>query len=908
MNPERWQQISTVFHEALLLTANKRAVLLDEECADDLPLRTEIQSLLDSHKNAGDIFEQQAIDVTAKLLANQQTQSLIGQQIKSFKIVSLIGTGGMGEVYLAEDTNLGRKVAIKVLSENLITTEEQLKRFQQEARSIAALNHPNIITIHEFGQHEGLFFIVTEYVKGETLRRILSTQTFTLNTILDVALQIADALAAAHSNGIIHRDVKPENVMLRGDGYIKVLDFGLAKLVEKRFASQAAFSDVETQTTLHTIPGILLGTISYMSPEQLRGFKVDGQTDIWSLGVLLYEMLTGQLPFCSETPSDCVASILKTEPLPLSHFVEDIPETFEQVVMNALKKDKNERYKTITELQSDLRQIKKRLELDAVSAKDIPNKSRIENRSEGNKDLHQTNDLSGEHEFFVSPPDLPDTDSVPTIEMLSTTFSMRTWGWITACIVALFLGYALVYEWRTHPIPDPDNPLSIRTIAVLPFIDIGEKNNSDSLAEGLPDAMITTLSHIKQLKVRPTSAISKYFGKKVDSLTAGRELNVDEVIEGTIRRDNGNVRVVVRLLRVRDGEQIWSETFTEKVTNALALEKAISLRTAREFGFTLTHAENERFAKRATTNTEAYNAYLKARTIWNRNLRDQTDEVVALYQQAITLDPNFALAYAGLAEAELGYARREANPTRAREYAQKAIALDRTLAEAHTTLARISAAHLWDWTKAENEYKRALELNPNYAPAHHGYAFFLTTKRQFVMAEVEMKKALEIDPFSPLYNGGLCALYYYARRYDEAIAQCQMTQAIDPKIWNIPKALRAIYLQKKLYQKYADSLLSEIPPDKRINHPLAKERTEAAMKKQWEKEIEEQLNLPVKERSIFTLASRYTLLGETEKALTWIEYGCREHILDFPIVNADPVFDDLRSHPRFIKAMQNIGL
>jgi non-specific serine/threonine protein kinase len=393
MNPERWQQISAVFNGALALTTNERAAFLDEKCIYDSELRNEIELLLDSHESAGDIFEQPAIDVAAKLLADKQNPSLISQTIKSFKIISLIGAGGMGEVYLAEDTNLGRKVAIKVLAENLITNEEQLKRFQQEARAIAALNHPNIITIHEFGQHEGLFFIVTEYVKGETLRRILSTQTFTLNTILDVTLQIADALAAAHANGIIHRDVKPENVMLRGDGYVKVLDFGLAKLVKKRFASYA-----ESQTTLHTIPGVLFGTISYMSPEQLRGFQVDEQTDIWSFGILLYEMLAGRLPFTGETPSDCIASILKTEPLLLSHFVEDIPETFEQVVMNALKKDKNERYETIKELQSDLIQIKKGLELDieAVPTKELPNKSQIENRGEETKDQHQTKDFLNE--------------------------------------------------------------------------------------------------------------------------------------------------------------------------------------------------------------------------------------------------------------------------------------------------------------------------------------------------------------------------------------------------------------------------------------------------------------------------------------------------------------------------------
>ena len=361
MTPERWQQLKQVFQSALERNPAERAVFLDHACAGDVALRNEVESLISSHKQAGDSIEAMAAEAATEMLADDHSDSLLGKRFGRYQVLNRLGRGGMGEVFLAEDTSLGRKVALKLLRSDFTSDEERLRRFRQEARAASALNHPNILTIHEIGQHGPLQFMASEYVEGETLRQHISRAPLSLIHALDVAVQVAGALAAAHEAGIIHRDIKPENIMLRSDGYVKVLDFGLAKLIDPKTIHTAA----PTLPHVETAQGVVMGTFSYMSPEQARGLPVDARTDIWSLGVMFYEMVAGRQPFEGETASDVMSLILQKEPLPLAHYTPDVPTELERIVRKALCKDKEERYQTVKDLQIDLKNLRKELELSA---------------------------------------------------------------------------------------------------------------------------------------------------------------------------------------------------------------------------------------------------------------------------------------------------------------------------------------------------------------------------------------------------------------------------------------------------------------------------------------------------------------------------------------------------------------
>lgn len=357
MTPERWQQVKQIFQSAIERPPPERDSFISEACADDRELRSEVESLISSHDQAGGSFQTVAVNVAAQMFADKSGDSFIGQRIGHYEVTSLIGRGGMGEVFLALDNSLGRKVALKLLRSEFTQNEDRLRRFEQEARAASALNHPNILTIHEIGHEGSLHFMATEYVEGETLRQHIASAQMTLGETLDVAVQVSSALAAAHQAGIIHRDIKPENIMLRGDGYVKVLDFGLAKLTAPKTDHTAA----PTLLKVDTEPGVVMGTISYMSPEQARGLAVDARTDIWSLGAMIYEMVAGRQPFEGETASDVLSLILQKEPLPLAHSLPEVPAELERIVRKALRKDKEERYQTVKDLQIDLKNLRKEL-------------------------------------------------------------------------------------------------------------------------------------------------------------------------------------------------------------------------------------------------------------------------------------------------------------------------------------------------------------------------------------------------------------------------------------------------------------------------------------------------------------------------------------------------------------------
>src|SRR5881296_2557611 len=505
MKAERWKQVNDLFQSAVERAPEERAAFLDEACHGDEGLRREVESLLTSYDRAENFIELPAFEVAPELVTNAKAGALVGKVVGHYRIESLIGVGGMGEVYLARDERLGRKAALKLLPDSLTIDETQLSRFKNEARSASALNHPNILTVYEIGAEGDRLFIATEFIEGITLRASIACGRMNPNAAVEIAVQVASALAAAHDAGVVHRDIKPENIMLRPDGYVKVLDFGIAKLTEQRRASDN--HRVEPTTLLQTRPGLVLGTAHYMSPEQARGQKVDVRTDIWSLGVVLYEMVEGSPPFRGETPSDCIASILTTEPAPLSGVLPDVPLKLESILHKALRKNSDERYQTIKEMLADLRILKGELEADSS--------------------LSQTKARA---------------------ESIVSKIKRHKRGVLLTVAVALLAAAAVAYSFFfVIPAPLPNE----KSIAVLPFENLSEEKSNAYFAEGIQDEILTRLATVRDLKVISRTSTAKYQSKPDNLKTVAQELGVSTVLEGAVQKAGDKVRVNVQLIDAR---------------------------------------------------------------------------------------------------------------------------------------------------------------------------------------------------------------------------------------------------------------------------------------------------------------------------------------------------------------------
>src|SRR6266496_2791890 len=544
MKAERWKQVNDLFQSAVKRAPDERAAFLDKACQGDEPLRREVGSLLTSHERSENFIELPAYKVAPELVANDKTGALVGKLIGHYRIESLIGVGGMGEVYLARDERLGRKVALKLLPGSLTTDETQLSRFKNEARSASALNHPNILTVYEIGTDGNRQFIATEFIEGITLRALLARGRMNPHAALEIAVQVGSALAAAHEAGVVHRDIKPENIMLRPDGYVKVLDFGIAKLTEQRRASDD--HTVETTGVLQTRPGLVLGTAHYMSPEQARGQKVDARSDIWSLGVVLYEMVGGSPPFRGETPSDCIASILTTEPPPLSGVLSDVPLKLESILQKALRKNSDERYQTINEILADLRNLKGELEADGSS---------------------------------------PQTKA--RAESIVSKIKRHKRGMLLT-LVAILAAPAFAYSFFfVAPAPSPNE----KSIAVLPFENRSEDKSNAYFTDGVQDEILTRLSKIRDLKVISRTSTQRYKNTSQNLSQIANELGVANLLEGSVQKTNDQVRVNVQLIRAANDSHLWAETFDRRLTDIFSVESEVAKAIADQLRAKLTGRE-----------------------------------------------------------------------------------------------------------------------------------------------------------------------------------------------------------------------------------------------------------------------------------------------------------------------------
>ena len=826
-----------------------------------------------------------------------------GSTLSHYRIVSKIGAGGMGEVYLAQDTSeLGRNVALKILPAEVAKDKDRLQRFTQEARAVSNLNHPNILTVHEFGQTESASFMATEYVDGVTLRQHLSTRRLKLVDVLDVAIQIVGALNAAHEAGVIHRDLKPENVMVRKDHIVKVLDFGLAKPsvppADKQIDSEAG-----TKVLVHTEPGLVMGTVSYMSPEQSVGKGVDQRTDIWSFGVVLYEMIAGCVPFPGKDIHRQIIAIQEVEPVPLAQKVEGVPERLEEIVAKCLAKEKDERYQTAKDLLIDLRSLRRKLDLDAEIERTVAPQSRSSSGSASRAGTQSTQtDAGATNRAHANP-----TSSAEYLVSGIKQHRLAA-GLVVLAFIAGVLGVGVYLRAST-------SEAAIKSIAVMPFVNESGTSDAEYLSDGMTETLIKSLSNLSNLDVKPRSAVFRYKGKETDLQTIGKELNVHAILNGRVVQRGGQIMLSLELVDVLKNSVLWTEQYQRNQSDLVSLQSEIAKDISTKLKTKLSGAEETKVSKTATADPEAYQAYLKGRYYWNRRTADNLKKAIEQFRSATDRDPNYALAYAGLADCYVVLNQYAGTPTsetlpEAKAYAERAIGLDGELAEPHASLGQVYKQS-WRWEEADRAYKRALELNPNYATAYHWYSLFLKDQGRFDEAAVMIKRAKELDPLSSVISINISEMYNWQNDHNASIQNSLKIIDLDP---NYPDAYRGLglsYLKLGRHGEAIDNLQNAVELSNRAAFILSDmgyaygvvgKRTEAYA---VVKELEEKYAR--REASGQFIAGVYAGLGENDKAFEWLERDFQNKAALTEIRWAIP-FEPLRGDPRFKDLLKRMGL
>src|SRR5467141_2292728 len=742
MKAERWKQVNDLFQSAVERAPETRAAFLDEACHGDEGLRREVESLLTSYERSENFIELPAFEVAPELVTKDRTGALVGKVIGHYRIESLIGVGGMGEVYLARDERLGRKAALKLLPDSLTIDETQLSRSKNEARSASALNHPNILTVYEIGAEGNRQFIATEFIEGVTLRASIARGRINLHAALEIAVQVASALAAAHEAGVVHCDIKPENVMLRPDGYVKVLDFGIAKLIEQKVASDDRTG--ETTAVLQTRQGFVLGTAHYMSPEQARGQKVGARSDIWSLGVVIYEMIAGIPPFRGETPSDCIASILTTEPPPLSDVLPDVSLKLESILQKALRKNSDERYQTIKEMLADLRILKGELEAESS---------------------------------------LPHTKA--RAESIVNKIKRHKRGVLLTLAAAILAAAAFAYSFYfVAQVPSPNE----KSIAVLPFENRSEDKSNAYFTDGVQDEILTRLSKIGDLKVISRTSTVRYKNTSQKLPEIAKQLGVANLLEGSVQKTNDQVRVNVQLIRAANDSQLWADTFDRKLTDILSVESEVAKAIAEQLRAKLSRQEEQVIASKPTDNLEAYDAYLRglAYTLKTLNTRANTVGAQKYLREAVRLDPKFALSWALLSYVDArGYLTTNLQPTvalreEARQAAETALTLQPNLGEAVLAKGYYHYSCLKDYDTAVRYFEQARPLLPNNSRIPESLAYVERRRGQWDRSESYFNEAERLDPRNVSLLTTHAGTYKMLRRFPEALRKFDQVLNITP--------------------------------------------------------------------------------------------------------------------------------
>ncbi|MCA1602541.1 MAG: protein kinase, partial [Acidobacteria bacterium] len=811
-----------------------------------------------------------------------------GKKLGRYEIRSQLGAGGMGEVYLALDTELDRTVAIKILPEALASNQQRLQRFIQEAKAASALNHPHILTIHEIGTTETSRFIATEFIDGDTLRRRIRDGSLSLNEILDIAMQTAGALAAAHEAGIIHRDIKPENIMVRRDGYIKLLDFGLAKLT----GPPGSITDTEapTKAMVNTGAGTVMGSAYYMSPEQAKGTGVDARTDLWSLGAVLYEMVTGHVPFAGETPTEAISLILQREPAPLSRYVHEVPSELERIVSKTLTKNREERYQSARDLLIDLRNLKRKLEVDAEIDRTVPSDLRAAASTSAVQGSPAT--ASGAVAATASAPASHGASSAEYFVSGIKQHKLVAASVVLAIVLGI-IGFS-VYLRTGSP------EVAIESIAVLPFQNRSTEPDTEYLSDGLAESLIYRLSQLPNLKVSPTSSVFHYKGKEINPVKVGQELGVSAVLVGRMVQRGDNLTISAELVDVRYNKLLWGEQYERKMSELLATQREIAREIVDKLRLRVS-VQEKGLAKHYTESNEAYQFYLKGRFYWNKRSKEGFQKALEYFQQAIESDPKFALAYSGLADTYNLLGGPEAGGDmppndvlpKAKAAALKALEIDDSLAEPHVSLGHVKYYYDRDWAAAEREFKRAIELNPNYSIAHHWYAIYLSVVGRKREALAEMRRAQELDPLSLPINVWLGRILSLSGESDQAIEQVRKTVEMDPNFIQAHYRLGILYEEKGMY----DEANSEFEQVLKLSGgkplgvaALARVYALAGKRAEAQKNLDELLQLS-KHRYVSptSIAMIYIALGDKDRAFAWLDEGEKAHDLNILRLKEDPI-------------------
>jgi serine/threonine-protein kinase len=849
MNGERWKRIEEIFHAALEYPPDNRAAFLLEACREDRSILEEVQQLLASHENESSLFETPGGGLAAEIISEQDLRL---DSIAQYKVLRRIGRGGMGEVYLAYDSRLNRKVALKLLPPEFTKDKDRVRRFEEEAKTVTALNHPYILTVYDVGQFQSSTFIAAEYIEGQTLREKMRSP-MTLKEIVEITIQTAEALEAAHRAGIIHRDIKPENIMLRDDGYVKVLDFGLSRPVDTMPSS------IEFDSGGRSV----IGTLKYMSPEQLQGSKIDLHTDLFSLGIVLYEMLTGSLPFDGNTKAEIAEKIVHAEPKELGEYGE-FPEALQSTVNKALQKDVTRRYQNARDLISDLRAVRRQLDLS--------------------EDLQHTEiPISGMHS----------RSSVRVIQ-----------------IAAIIIVLSLITFFYIRSLPSTSSTVRSSkrvSIAVLPFEDLSPGRDQEYFSDGMAEELLNLLTRNPGIRVASRTSAFSFRGTQTDIKTIGEKLNVAYVVEGSVRKDGTRFRITAQLIDVATDSHLWSQTYDREMKDIFAIQDEIAGSISQSLDLTV-------FARRSSRlkqpDPDVYNLYLQGAYFLMQPRKENLEKAIDCFEQAIQLDPEFAPAWSGLSavhgtQAGDGYIGVDEGNSLARQEAQKALELDPELGSAYNQIGWIKRNYEWDLKGAEAAFTKALELQPGSVTALRGLGAVKSTLGSLEEAILFDQRAIEIDPLLIPNYIALGFHCYYAGRLNESEVAFRNILKHDDNFPKVHAGISLLYLARLQF----DQALIEI---EREEDPFWRESgTVLVYHAMGQREKAKNLLsafIPKYRKDPAIIGEMFAYIGDKDSAFEWLNRAFDEHDVGLSDVKVNPLLKNLHTDPRWARLLSKMQL